>query len=400
MNRKQLAKSTAAVFSAILMATTGVASLPVNAATATSQSVGAVLDYNAVTFKPAGSYEITPGQSVKANVTVDKTKAKGTCTFEFGYKTSDYDSFKSLKTVKSSAKSLSYTYTCFSYVSNYVAVVKVTDSTGATRNFTFTVNSHYPLDGTFTTTAPSKLGVNSEYETHIYVTGGIYQSVYHYKWGYYFNGKKQSPVASKNCTGMNFGYTYKFTKVGEYIPYVEVRDGRSNEIIRKLPKVTVTSFEANFGKLSPSYTNCIKPGQAFVATANVGGGKAPYTYKFYYNYRGQELKYAGEIKNTKSPQVTYTYNFTNPNGYLNPYYTPVIKVTDANGVTSIKSLSDVYEIDYKIAFKANTSKTIKKSQTFKTTTTVTNGKSNYTYKYYYKLNGKAVTVPITSPETT
>ncbi len=52
MNGKQLAKSTAAVFSAILMATTGVASLPVNAATATSQSVGgAVLSYYAVSFK-------------------------------------------------------------------------------------------------------------------------------------------------------------------------------------------------------------------------------------------------------------------------------------------------------------------------------------------------------------
>ena len=89
----------------------------------------------------------------------------------------------------------------FSYSGNYEIEVKVTDSTGASRNSSLTVYVHEDLTGEFTTSSPNKIGVNSLYETHISVSGGVFNTVYHYKWGYFKDGSTyKNYVSSHNCT--------------------------------------------------------------------------------------------------------------------------------------------------------------------------------------------------------
>ena len=111
--------------------------------------------------------------------TIDKTKAKGPYKVQFGYKVCSACSTNYVKTYnQTTATSFSYTCNQFTSPGNYVAVVTVTDATGASNNYTLGFDVAYPLKGEFTSDSPNKIGLEEAYNTYISVTGGQYNSVY------------------------------------------------------------------------------------------------------------------------------------------------------------------------------------------------------------------------------
>lgn len=383
MRIKGLAKKTAAMLLSVMMIASGVSVLLTTNAVTTTAKAATFLSGSAVKFS-SETTTIRPNQSVKTTVEIDSSQAKAPYKVQFGYKFSRTDNnINYVKNIeKTTQTKITYEYTQFTQVSNYEAVVKVTDATGASNFYSIPVFSFKVLTGNLTTDSPCKIGINSCYDAHIKVSGGVYNTFFHFVWGYYLSNGKEIVVDSYDCINELQNCQYKFNTPGVYTPFVRVDDALSNHIELKLPKVTVSDFKVNFGKVSSSYK--ISPQQAFQASATVSGGTAPYKYKF--SYRSGALLEKTTVYNsgsTYSPSTTYAYKLTDPG-----YYYPVLEVVDAKGVTSIQKLSRVTVIDFKAAFKTSSSYKIKKSQSFNTSVTVSEGKANYTYRFGYTLNGK------------
>ncbi len=381
----KVAMSAIALLASAVMVTSGtVASMPVSAAVTTAKTTAAA-STNTVeaTFKALSGYTLRPGGTFKTSLTV--TKGKGPFTYRFGTRTKYGSTVFEKKPIKSSSKTINHNFT-FTYSDQYDAVAEVTDATGASKTYTLGyINVYEPLDATLTTETPTKIGINSRFELNINIKGSLPACVFTTDFYYINNANNQKTYVDVGwrCQNRDRTVVYKFSKPGKYTPVVEVTDGLGNTITKKFSTVTVTDLNVSFGKVS-SYTK-MSPQQALQVAAIVNGGKAPYTCKFCYReYVGtMDKKVASTVKNVRSPQVMYAYKFTNPSVYI-----PELEVTDANGATTILTLPSITVVDFKVAFKAASSTKIKKSQTFKTTASVTNGKADYTYRYYYIQNGK------------
>ena len=157
---------------------------------------------------------------------------------------------------------------------------------------------------------------------------------------------------------------------------------------------TVASkLSASFSALSPYK---ISTTQSFAVAASINEGTAPYTYKFGYIKDGKTT-YVKTVK-TNAPYYKYDYKFKTEGSYI-----PVLVVTDSTGKKVTYKLKAVTVKDLKILFGKAGSNIIDKSQAFQATTSVSGGKTDYTYNYGYIKNGVSKfvkTVKTPAPYTT
>ena len=246
------------------------------------------------------------------------------------------------------------------------------------------------LSASFSALSPYKISTTQSFAVAASINEGT--APYTYKFGYIKDGKT-TYVKTVKTNAPYYKYDYKFKTEGSYIPVLVVTDSTGKKVTYKLKAVTVKDLKILFGKAG---SNIIDKSQAFQATTSVGGGDPEYTYKYGYIKDGV-TKNVKTIK-TSAPYTTYTYKFTEAGTY-----TPFVEVIDKDGARRTVKQANVTVKDLQISFGKAGSNIIDKSQAFQATTSVSGGKTDYTYNYGYIKNGVSKfvkTVKTPAPYTT
>ena len=246
------------------------------------------------------------------------------------------------------------------------------------------------LSASFSALSPYKISTTQSFAVAASINEGT--APYTYKFGYIKDGKT-TYVKTVKTNAPYYKYDYKFKTEGSYIPVLVVTDSTGKKVTYKLKAVTVKDLKILFGKAG---SNIIDKSQAFQATTSVGGGDPEYTYKYGYIKDGV-TKNVKTIK-TSAPYTTYTYKFTEAGTY-----TPFVEVIDKDGARTTVKQANVTVKDLQISFGKAGSNIIDKSQAFQATTSVSGGKTDYTYNYGYIKNGVSKfvkTVKTPAPYTT
>ena len=246
------------------------------------------------------------------------------------------------------------------------------------------------LSASFSALSPYKISTTQSFAVAASINEGT--APYTYKFGYIKDGKT-TYVKTVKTNAPYYKYDYKFKTEGSYIPVLVVTDSTGKKVTYKLKAVTVKDLKILFGKVG---SNIIDKSQAFQATTSVGGGDPEYTYKYGYIKDGV-TKNVKTIK-TPAPYTTYTYKFTEAGTY-----TPFVEVIDKDGARTTVKQANVTVKDLQIAFGKAGSNKISTEQAFQATTSVSGGKTDYTYNYGYIKNGVSKfvkTVKTPAPYTT
>ena len=246
------------------------------------------------------------------------------------------------------------------------------------------------LSASFSALSPYKISTTQSFAVAASINEGT--APYTYKFGYIKDGKT-TYVKTVKTNAPYYKYDYKFKTEGSYIPVLVVTDSTGKKVTYKLKAVTVKDLKILFGKAG---SNIIDKSQAFQATTSVGGGDPEYTYKYGYIKDGV-TKNVKTIK-TSAPYTTYTYKFTEAGTY-----TPFVEVIDKDGARTTVKQANVTVKDLQIAFGKAGSNKISTEQAFQATTSVSGGKTDYTYNYGYIKNGVSKfvkTVKTPAPYTT
>ena len=230
------------------------------------------------------------------------------------------------------------------------------------------------LSASFSALSPYKISTTQSFAVAASINEGT--APYTYKFGYIKDGKT-TYVKTVKTNAPYYKYDYKFKTEGSYIPVLVVTDSTGKKVTYKLKAVTVKDLKILFGKAG---SNIIDKSQAFQATTSVGGGDPEYTYKYGYIKDGV-TKNVKTIK-TSAPYTTYTYKFTEAGTY-----TPFVEVIDKDGARTTVKQANVTVKDLQISFGKAGSNIIDKSQAFQATTSVSGGKTDYTYRYGYIKDG-------------
>ena len=246
------------------------------------------------------------------------------------------------------------------------------------------------LSASFSALSPYKISTTQSFAVAASINEGT--APYTYKFGYIKDGKT-TYVKTVKTNAPYYKYDYKFKTEGSYIPVLVVTDSTGKKVTYKLKAVTVKDLKILFGKAG---SNIIDKSQAFQATTSVSGGKTDYTYRYGYIKDGV-TKFVKTIK-TPAPYTTYTYKFTEAGTY-----TPFVEIVDADGARRTVKQTNVTVKDLQIAFGKAGSNKISTEQAFQATTSVSGGKTDYTYNYGYIKNGVSKfvkTVKTPAPYTT
>ena len=378
MNKNKLLKGCAAFAVSALMATSGIAAFPVSAATTSSASAVSA-DAVAASFSALSAYKINLTQCFSTSVSVSSGKAN--YTYKFGYKKDGVTTYVSTKTSASPYYTYNYTFT---EAGSYVPVVQITDANNTKVVKQLSTVTVKDFKAGFYQTSSNKILVSDGFSTAVSLSGG--KGTYTYRYGYILNGKTTYLSPSTSGSTQSY-YTYKFPAPGTYTPIVEVTDADGVKATNKLVDVIVKDFVVNFGKVAANFVNV---NYGFSTTASVSGGKAPYTFKYSYKVNGKTTTVSTQT--TDAPYVYYTYKFPAEGSC-----TPIVEVTDADGVRTKSSLEAVTVKNFKADFSKVSAPYVNINTGFSTATSVSGGKATYTYKFGYTVNG---TTKYVSTQTT
>ena len=371
MNKKKSwLKGCTALVIAALMATSGTAALPVSAATTSPASA---VSANAVTasFSASSAYKINLNQGFGTSVSVSGGKAS--YTYKFGYKKDGVTTYVSTET--SAVPHHMYSYK-FTETGSYVPIVEITDANNTKVVKQLSTVTVKDFKAGFYQTSSNKILVSQGFSTAVSLSGG--RGIYSYRYGYILNGKTTYFGTSTSGSPEAY-YTYKFPAAGIYTPIVEVTDADGVKATNKLVDVIVKDFTVNFGKVAANFVNV---NCGFSTTASVDGGKAPYTFKYRYKVNGKTTT-AATLK-TSAPYLFYTYQFP-----VDGSYTPMIEVTDADGVRTTGSLDAVTVKDFKANISKLSAPYVNVNTGFSTATSANGGNGTYTYRFGYTVNGES-----------
>ncbi|MBQ5440087.1 MAG: hypothetical protein IIT49_04830, partial [Clostridia bacterium] len=388
MDNKRISKAFIALLASAVVVASGVAALPANAASSstTASSVSAtVASKLSASFSALSPYKISTTQSFAVAASINEGTAP--YTYKFGYIKDGKTTY--VKTVKTNAPYYKYDYK-FKTEGSYIPVLVVTDSTGKKVTYKLKAVTVKDLKILFGKAGSNIIDKSQAFQATTSVGGG--DPEYTYKYGYIKDGVTKNVKTIKTSAPYTT-YTYKFTEAGTYTPFVEVIDKDGARTTVKQANVTVKDLQISFGKAG---SNIIDKSQAFQATTSVSGGKTDYTYRYGYIKDGV-TKFVKTIK-TPAPYTTYTYKFTEAGTY-----TPFVEIVDADGARRTVKQTNVTVKDLQIAFGKAGSNKISTEQAFQATTSVSGGKTDYTYNYGYIKNGVSKfvkTVKTPAPYTT
>lgn len=262
----------------------------------------------------------------------------------------------------------------------YTFYVKITDKSMANSTSTTKTASNYIVYEKFADTGKLTPSVSSPQNKGTVVafkasaSGG--KAPYSYAFSYTPPGGGNTSLESSSNTA-----SLTMNDNGPYVIKVDITDANGvvetetiNYTINNNPQIVKFEPQAEIAH----YIN-----EAINFTTEIESGTGPYTYEFT-GKLGTQTVWTNTQKDVAADQATASY--TPPAAGA---YTFMVKVTDSTG------LSDTYTIkDYKVlpALAVKTLKTDKSSgqnigTDIKLTATGTGGKSPYTYKFYYLLNG-------------
>ena len=388
MDNKRISKAFIALLASAVVVASGAAALPANAASSstTASSVSAtVASKLSASFSALSPYKISTTQSFAVAASINEGTAP--YTYKFGYIKDGKTTY--VKTVKTNAPYYKYDYK-FKTEGSYIPVLVVTDSTGKKVTYKLKAVTVKDLKILFGKAGSNIIDKSQAFQATTSVGGG--DPEYTYKYGYIKDGVTKNVKTIKTSAPYTT-YPYKFTEAGTYTPFVEVIDKDGARTTVKQANVTVKDLQISFGKAG---SNIIDKSQAFQATTSVSGGKTDYTYRYGYIKDGV-TKFVKTIK-TPAPYTTYTYKFTEAGTY-----TPFVEIVDADGARRTVKQANVTVKDLQIAFGKAGSNKISTEQAFQATTSVSGGKTDYTYNYGYIKNGVSKfvkTVKTPAPYTT
>lgn len=262
----------------------------------------------------------------------------------------------------------------------YTFYVKVKDSLGLETTKTiadFKIYDYLKVDG-FTVDKASPQELGTELKLTATASGGKTET--EYKFSYTLNGGTEeviqdySDLSSITFTPPTTGiYAFKVAVTNAY-GAVQTKEVTGYKI-QDTPEIG--NFTAAKEDGTPFYLGDTKG--VILKAEGVAEGKAPYTYKYFYqNGTGTKT----EITTADISKNSYTYSPDSAGSY-----TFFVEVTDTNGLTAKRQVSNylVYpKLEGTLIFPASQNR----ETTVKFSANATGGKSTYKYQFFYKLESE------------
>lgn len=329
MKLKTIKKSMSALIAILMIITSGIATLPVSAATtqSTSTPLKATLSSDYCTTIGVGS-EFELHVDIKGGNPRYMINTKFRYLKQGGSKPTIVDSHSC------TSKSRGFTYkfnTPGVYTLSVVVENNVDDTVTVTYPYKITVKDFKVNFGK--TSSLNKISTQQGVQAAINVSGG--KAPYKYEYLYESNSGlcEKYSVKTEESYAPTSTCAYKFSQAGYYFLMAKVTDANGvTSVLTINPSVQVVDFKANF-KTSSSYS--IKTNQAFKTSVSVSNGSAPYTYRFGYIKNGKTT-FVKTLSSVTAASASYSYNFTEKGTYV-----PYVEVTDGQYLYASAKLSKV-----------------------------------------------------------
>ena len=314
------------------------------------------------------------GQNINTNINLTATVADGKVPYQYKF----YYKLGTATVTIQDFSNMSSVIFKPSIVGTYTLCVDMKDAGGktATKSIENYIVINNPIVKSFITDKSSGQYVNTSIKLTAMGTDGKtpYQYKFYYKLG-------TATVTIKNFSTTNI-VTFKPTKAGVYILYVDMKDANGNTATKSVENYTIAVNPSvkNFAtdKTSGQTTNT-----SIQLNAVGADGITPYQYKFYY-----KLGNKATILEDYSTTATATFK-----PIAAGTYTLYVDIKDAGGKTATKSITS-YKIVNSLGVKSFiTDKTSGQGVDtgIKLTATGSDGKTPYQYQFGYKL-GLATTM--------
>lgn len=331
MKLKTIKKSMSALIAVLMIITSGIATIPVSAATtqSTSTPLSATLSSDYCRTIGVGSeFELL------AEVTGGNPSYLVATRFYYLKQGETEPKYASGSSRQCPCRNRSYKYrfnTPGVYTLSVVVENNVDDTITVTYPYTITVMDFKVNFGK--TSSLNKISTQQGVQTAINVSGG--KAPYKYQYSYYdsLNAGIINTVNTYETYAPTSTCSYKIPSEGYYFLMAKVTDANGVTSVITLNKsVQVVDFKANF-KTSSSYS--IKTNTAFKTSVSVSNGSAPYTYRFGYIKNGKTT-FVKTLSSVTSASASYSYKFTEKGTY-----TPYVEVTDGQYLYASAKLSKV-----------------------------------------------------------